>query len=483
MQPLDFQRHDLDRMRANNYRALLNLQTGAGKTVEGAFAIKESGARRTLIIAPQQTHVKSWIPTVGEVTGNEPRIIGNGNKAAKSALFDWEIGMTGTFLCTPEFFTRSDVSAWGGDMVIADEAHRIATPKSKSQRKFSGYSAQDGQPMAQRFGGVLLLSGTALRNRFELAWSHSRALWPWLQERGQISYSNFVGWQLQRQEYANVYTSRRDANGNPVAVKQFLAEKIPGQWLSEAPLVITHFKRERCCHFHPQGFLPLDDPTETHERIELLPAQKKAVHEMENMMMTYLDDHPMVSEIPLTKATRIRQLSLAVPTLVPNAEGDFDVTFSEDCKSPHLDRLIDLLTDDFSDEPVMVYTDSQKYAEVVTARLNKAGISAFEFSGRTRATRDADAAQFGSKYRVLVGVLAAIAEGFDGAQHVSRAEIWLSRSLDETINEQAQGRLFRHGQTKQIERVIFHDDLGLSEGRFSEAIEKRLLLNRSLRNG
>lgn len=481
MQPLDFQRHDLDRMRANNYRALLNLQTGAGKTVEGAFAIKESGANRTLILAPQQTHVKSWIPTVGEVTGIEPRIIGNGNKAAKSALFDYEVGMPGIFLATPEYFTRADVSNWSGDMVIADEAHRIATPKSKSQRKFSGYSAQDGHPLAHRFGGVLLLSGTALRNRFELAWSHSRALWPWLENRGQISHSNFTAWQLFRQEYTNVYTSRRDANGNPVAVKQFLSEKEPGRWMSEAPCVITHFKRERCCEFHNQGFLSLDDPTETHERIELLPAQKKAVHEMENMMMTYLEENPMISDIPLTKAMRVRQLSLGIPTLVPNAEGDFDVTFDVDCKSPHLDRLIDLLTDDFSDEPVMVYTDSQKFAEVVTARLNKAGISAFEFSGKTRATRDADAAQFGTKYRVLVGVLAAIAEGFDGAQRVSRAEIWLSRSLDETTNEQAQGRLFRHGQTKQIERVIFHDDLGLSEGRFSEAIEKRLILNRSLR--
>lgn len=366
-------------------------------------------------------------------------------------------------------------------MLIADEAHRIATPKSKAQRKFSGYNTSDGEPLAQRFDGVLLLSGTALRNRFQLAWSHARALWPELDARGQVAYRNHVMWEADRMDYQTVYTSRRDSYGNPIQIKQYLTETEPGRWMREAPCVITHFKREKCCEFHNEGFLPLDDPTETHERIELLPAQKKAIREMEDLMVTYLEDNPMVSDIPLTKAMRIRQLSLGIPTLTPGEDGEISVSFEEDCKSPFIDRLIDLLTDDFSDEPVMVYTDSQKFAEVVTARLKKAGIPAFEFSGKTRATRDADAAEFGTKYRVLVGVLSAIAEGFDGAQRVSRAEIWLSRSLDETINEQAQGRLFRHGQTKQIERVIFHDDLGLSEGKYGEAVEKRLILNRSLR--
>src|SRR5690606_22119531 len=125
--------------------------------------------------------------------------------------------------------------------------------------------------------------------------------------------------------------------------------------------------------------------------------------------------------------------------------------------------------------------DSQAFASVVTARLNRVGIPAFEFSGKTRDTRDSDVRAFGSKYRVAVVLLQAGSAGLDSLQFVAKNEVWLNRSTDETDNEQAMGRLDRQGQTSQVMRWFFHDDLGLSEGRFSEAVEKRLILNRSAR--
>ena len=171
--------------------------------------------------------------------------------------------------------------------------------------------------------------------------------------------------------------------------------------------------------------------------------------------------------------------NLLLRTLLDQRDAWEEVTFEDDCVSPYLDWLMDFL--DESDETVVVLTDSQRFAKVTTNRLNAAGISAFEYSGATRSTRAKDAAQFGTKYRVLVGVLAALAEGFDGLQQVCKTEVWLNTSLDGTINTQMEGRLDRIGQKDQIMRIYLHDDLGLSEGRFSEAIEKRLQLNRSLR--
>lgn len=78
-------------------------------------------------------------------------------------------------------------------------------------------------------------------------------------------------------------------------------------------------------------------------------------------------------------------------------------------------------------------------------------------------------------------MIAALATGFDGAQHVCNNEVWLDTSLDMTDNVQGFGRLDRMGQTRQVMRWIFHDDLGLSEGRYSEQVTKRLQLNKSLR--
>lgn len=163
--------------------------------------------------------------------------------------------------------------------------------------------------------------------------------------------------------------------------------------------------------------------------------------------------------------------------------GEDEVFFEEDCKSPHIDRLIEILQDDIEDETALVFTDSQRFASVVTARLNKAGVSAFEFSGKTTNTRDADIAQFGGRFRVMVAVISAGGTGLDKLQGVCNNEIWLSRSLDETDNEQAMGRLDRRGQRKQVMRWVFHDSEGVSEEDYWNAMTKRAKLKMSLTKG
>lgn len=499
--PYDFQRADLDRLKANNYRALLNIQTGGGKTVQGVFSHIESGSDVTLIIAPDQTHKTAWLPTL-EAVGLEGRVIGNtGTKAVKQAMNDFTLGYPGLYLVTPQLFTRSDVAEWSGDLLIVDEAHQLMNPGKTGQRKLGGFSGKDPEALAQRFDGRLALSGTSFRNRFEYAWGHGRLIWPELYRRGEVAYDNYYMWQADRMDYTDVVTGfewvpveswmtfapdtrfkRIDGvkhYGKVKTVKKYLSETDPGRWINEAPCVITHFKRERCCEFHPNGFLKLDAPNVIHETISLAPAQKKAVKDLETHMMTWLDDNPLVTEIPLTKAQRIRQFTLGVPTVTYDEDDNADVSFAEDCVSPFLDRVLAFLEE--NDEPVTIYTDSQKFAAVATARINKSGIPAFEFSGATRKTRDADLAEFGTKYRVLVGVISAVGTGTDGIQKVSNTEIWLSRSTDETDNEQAEGRQDRLGARRQVQRIILHDDLGLSEGRYGEQIERKLALAKSLR--
>ncbi len=481
MIPFPFQRHDLNVLRQANYVALLNLQTGAGKTPLTTWAMQESGARVSLVICPTQTMESAWKPTVSDIMGIEAREIGNSNKAKQAAMRDFRFGIAGVYLVSPQLLTRSDISDWSGDFLAIDEAHTLMTPKSKGQRKLSGYVARDGEPLTARFQGKLALSATSFRNRFELAWSYGRTLWPEYDGRGELADYNFVQWQYDRMDYKSVYTNRRDHNGNPIQVKQFLGEKNPGQWISECPTVITHFKRERCCDFHNMGFLPTDEPVERNEVITLLPEQKKAVRELQASMLTYIEDNPMVCDIPLTAAQRVRQVTLATPTLTYDEDDKMSVSFSDDANSPYLDRLLELLENEIEGETCAVYTESQKYAAVVVKRLNQAGITAFEYSGATRKDRDDNLKLFGTKYRVMVGVLAAAGTGLDSMQKVCKNEVWLSRDLDETVNIQAMGRLDRLSGIGQVMRWIFHDDLGISENRYGEAIARRLELNKSLR--
>ena len=480
MTPYTFQRIDLDRLNKAGYIGLINAGTGSGKTALTCWAIQESGAKRVLILAPLQTIESAWLPTVRKILGVEARVIGNGNKSEKQAMEDFLWGYEGVFICTHQLFARSDVSEWRGDFLAVDEAHAngMATPRSKAQKKLSGFTPWD-DPISRRFPMRLALSGTVLRNRFSTAWSHSRFLWPELNGKDQIACENFWLWQVNRMTYREIYTNQRDRNGNPKKVKDFLGESVPGKWMSEAPTVITHFKRERCCSQHPAGYLPLNEPTVEHITVPLATEQRKAIAELEAMLMTWIEENPLTVESSLTKLTRIRQFALGVPTVSDKDE----VSFDPECKSPLIDRIVDDLTGEYETENVAIYTDSQRFAEVLTHRINKAGVPAFEYSGKTKSVRDANLAQFGSKYRVVVGVIAALSEGLDGLQRVCKTEFWANASLDETLNEQLRGRLDRIGQTGQVERRYYHDDLDISRNRLEDMIAARRELNRSLRTG
>lgn len=488
MNPLPHQAADLLTMRANNYTALLNVEPGGGKTASSLFAAKDSGASRILIVAPDQTHRSAWKPTVEAILGQEARTLGNTGKDKKEALFDFEAGYNGVFLTSPQLLTRVDVSAWSGDMLITDEGHLLNNAKAKGQRKWSGYHPSDGQPLSHRFGMRQFLSGTSWRNNFERAWATMRYLWPELNKRGQVAHDNYYLWLNDRMTFENVYTNQRDRNDQPKIVKQFLNEAHPGRLISEAPCVITHFRREACCQFHPNGFLPTDAPQEIREVIELLPAQKKAIRELEDHYMTYLDDQPMTVDLTLTQQQRIRQLALGVPVLEfyegENADGEtvekVRLDFEADCKSPFTDRLFDIL-EKHDDEPVAVFLESQRFARVLTEKLNAKGITAFEYSGVTKKDRDDNLAGFGSKYRVAVVTLASGGTGLDGIQKVTKTEVWFERSVDETVNQQGEARADRMGGIGQVQRYFLHDDQGRSEGRMSDQLEKRRALAKTLR--
>lgn len=511
MEPYPFQRHDLDLLRINNYTALANIQPGGGKTPLSAFAIKESGARTTLVIAPDQTHKTAWIPTIEAVIGQEARIIGGTGKAKKDALADFELGYEGVYLSTPEFLTRTDIGGWSGDMCIVDEGHLLNAAGKKGQRKLSGYVPKEADiSLATRFGGRMFLSGTAWRNSFERAWATMRFLWPELYRRGEVAYDNYYVWQADRMDFEEVVTgvewfpvewdTYRDRSeqtwgkvidgvphlGNVSRVKKYLNETDPGLLLSQMPCAITHFRRQKCCEFHPMGFLPTEAPQVQEIEVPLNPAQKKAIRELEDHMMTWLDTQPLTVDLSLTQQQRIRQMALGVPTLTEIPATDdtpekIKVSFEEDCASPFADEMIRRI-EILEGEPVVVFLESQQFASVLVKKLAKAKISAFEYSGHSTVKKGRDDAleRFGTDYQVAVVVLAAGGTGLDGIQKVTKTEFWLERSVDETLNVQGEARADRLGGIGQVQRYIFHDDQGRSKGRMSTQLEKRRALARTL---
>ena len=484
MKPYDWQAYDLDRIEAAGYRALVNVEPGGGKTAISAWAIERSGAEVVLVVAPKQTFESAWQEDVRRAIGREVRIIGNGKKAEREALADFELGYPGIYVCSPQFMTRADVSAWSGDMLIVDEHHLVNAAKSKGQRQLTGYYPRDWDTaLAYRFPMRLALSGTSWRNSFSRAWATMRLLWPEYDGPGQIADANYYRWLNDRLDNVEVYTNQRDANGMPKKVKKFLNEKNPGQLISEMPCAITHFRRKNCCSFHPEGFLPTDEPVVKEHTLALHKDQTRAIEELEEFYMTWLDGQPLSVDLSITQQQRIRQLCLGVPDVEyyeEDGEEKVRIDFDVDCVSPFYDRFREILDDLPEDEPVVAFVESQKFAAVLTEKLNRDGVSAFEYSGKTVKTREQDKAEFGSKYRVAVIVIAAGGTGMSGLHYVAKTEVWFERSVDETNNTQAEGRVDRLGGVGQVERHYLLDEGGRAAGRMSEQLEKRRALAKTL---
>lgn len=506
LEPYAWQRLDQELLEANGYTGLVAIEAGGGKSLTATLAIKNAKPTVTLILAPQSTHKTAWIPTLADNADVEARIIGNGNKAQRQALNDFTWGYPGVYLTTGQFMARSstDISDWRGDLIVVDESHTLTTMKSSGQRRLSGYHPSDGQPLSHRFDARMALSGTAMRQNFENLWGTMRFLWPDLDERYEVAHSNPYLWMQDRMDYVDVvtgvewhevtwdqYRSRKPDDwgkiisgtphlGEPTKVKKYVSEKDPGKLLREAPCVIIHKRRETCCSDpdHEGGFLKVEEPQVIEREVALTSKQNKAIRELETIMMTYLNDHPLEVTIPLTQKQRVRQLTLGEASVEYTDDDKSTVVFDENCVSPFTDETIHILSNLPEDENVAIFLESRKFAEVLVKKLNAAKFKAAEYSGVVKA----DLSKFGTDYRILVGVTSAIGTGTAGLNHISHTEIVFEQPISLTARTQVNARLERLDNTQRVQRYVLLDDYGVQSGRVEALIEKQALVNRSLRN-
>ena len=507
MKPYPYQEEDLRKLEAANWVGLLNIEMSGGKTAEACWAIQRSGAETVLIIAPDQTHATAWGPTVAEILGKPVRVLGGTGKAKKEALTDFELGFPGVYISTPQFVTRADITGWHGDFLIVDEGHMLTGPGTAGARKLSGGSSVEHEvSLAKRFPRRLFLSGTAWRNSFERAWQVARFVCPELDKRREPAHSNRWVWLSDRMDHVEVqvgftwkkcswkfYNWFRERgkhgvdgeyvklingephHGKPKLAKKWLTESEPGKLVSEMPCVIIHKRWERCCEHHPEGFLKVRPPKPLEHTVSLHAKQKKALKELQEQMLTWLDDNPLVVDLPITLLLRQRQICLAVPTIV-----DDEVTFAPNAPSPFADEVERLLSE-LDGENVVVWTASQKFAEYLTARLNKNGFPAREYSGATKKVRMDSLKEFGKEFSVLVATISSLGTGADGLQKVSSTSIWCDLDLDMTNNIQAEGRLSRTGAIRDEERHMILDSEGYAQGRLDDQVARRLELSKTLR--
>ena len=432
-------------------RAALNASTmGAGKTLKAVEVVRKLGCETVLLIAPLNTRL-SWKITFERQGVELPFKWINSTKQGKDNLNDWEWQQPGIYFVGPEYFVRKGFEkgkrtlVWRPipDIAIFDEVHRGQNRKSQTFKALRYVKA----------GFKLAMSGTPTGNSFSGAWSVTKWLWPDLIDN---SYWAWVD------KWCATEYDHFSAGG-----KKVVGERTPGAFFNSLP-----------CYVRIESELDAD-LLEEQVYVELTAQQRKAYRELEERMVTWVNERPLVVEFPISLRARLRQATLGMFTI-----NDEDViTFDNDCKSSKIDAMFDILKDNFEDEPALILTDSKKFANVVVDRLNKAGHSALPWHGDVSQTRrqEAKEAFVGGSCKYVIAVISAIAEGVDGLQMGTRNMLWLNRSDNRILNEQAMKRVHRHGQTKTVRSVELVAVDTYDSGVLSSQLQAALEMNQTLK--
>lgn len=463
--PYPYQQADIDHLSKHNGTGLVVTEVGGGKTlvaIETALRIK---AKTVLVIAPQGTHVHAWQKTLQRQTdGKHSFRRVETSKKGKAALADLMWDEPGWYICTPQWFARQKWTGVKPDYVIFDEIHVAGAYGNATRKKLHQLKGK------ARLG----LSGTPLRNKIENAW----AIVKWINP--DLMPDNFWLWRMSPDllwKYDHFSPQQRKITG----------EVEPGKIVNSLPCYIQHLQREKCCDFHPAGFIPdLPEPAVEIRTIQMTPAQRRFYSQMEESFVAWLStpdpttgDRPVVAELPIVARGMLRFCALGLPSV---DEETGKLYFEDDCESPKFTELLTVLAE-MGEAPALVLTHSQKYASMATKRLIAEGVSAFEWSGaNSQKKRDAAlTALAGGDIRVIVAVITAIGTGTDGLQEATNTEIWMSEEDDPTANQQTKGRLDRPGQKRQVVRIYIRAEGTHDEGIYSKNLEKALSMARSLR--
>jgi SNF2 family DNA or RNA helicase len=452
--PYPYQAKDISDLIANDGTGIIATQVGGGKTLVAIEVAKGLGTAVNLVIAPKGTHKRAWEKTIlRQIPDASVKYVNSSKKGQEvySQMFNKEAGW---YLISPELFRTLHWQGVVPDLAIFDEVHRASNRKSRTAKMLHTLKAK------RRIG----MSGTLAGNKIEGFWSVIRWVYP------DIAGRSFWAW-------ADTYCASKV---DYWAGKVIVGERKPGGIVSSLPCYIRHLKREHCCDFHQEGMdADLPSLVSVERLVSLGAEQKKLYKKMEKDLFVFLDENPLVAEVPVATRIRLRQITLGTPSI----SDDGQVYFADDCKSTKIDELFTIIGDHPDGEPMLVLTHSQRFAEVVSNRLAQKGFTSFEWSGKaTQKQRDEALTRFiAGEIQFIVAVISAIGEGTDGLQERASVMVWLSKDDNRLLNEQAMGRLDRRGQKNSVISYEILAEDTYDEGQLSKLIMDQIAMNLSLR--
>lgn len=461
-------------MQEPTHAALLASDTGTGKTLVAMELLVRMGFKRTLTIGIKDTYQQFADRLKAQSDGTmELRRI-DGMKAGRANLAAMLAGDDGHWFVGSQFLREQDWATEGNgiidddgkegtervqlktfakmkplDALIFDELHVVADKGAKTRRTL----------ISLKTDWKIGASATPYGNSFAGSWSICRWLWP-----NHIDPA-FSRWST---EWCAT-KSQRVTGGRQVQI--ITGERSPGEFVKTLP-----------CYIRTEA---LAVPAPSVHYVELTPQQRADYESVEEDGVTWLMSHPdlrpMVTNLPITKQIRLRQMTLGVMSMTD----EDDVYFHLETESTKLAALRQII-DGWEPQPVLIYVDSKRFAKVTVARMQRAGYAAVEWSGDVSSKdRDRIKADFiDGSVTFIVAVISSFSTGLDGFQTVCNKIIWLSASQDNRHNLQAVARIFRQGMTQahggfSHVHIIARDTI--DEGVFSRKTAETIALRSTLK--
>ena len=437
--------------------ALISLETGDGKTPVALWIARAVYAEQLLIVAPLNTK-DGWLHhTQIIIPGLSFKVIDSSNKG-DTHFQELRAKVPGVYFVTKDYFALSGTSSapkekkdgtltrgriqtrnWRFpiEMLILDESHNSNNRDTASYKVLRQVRAK----------WKLALSATPAGNKFHRLWETTRWLWP-----DQIDRSK-KRWEAEwcKTEYNPFNYSHTEVVG----------EKVPGAFVASLPCYIKSKKSFKI----PTTVIPVKTP--------LTPKQRAQYDSMLAHSLLWIDEHPLVAELPIVQKVRLRQISLGEVTF----DDDGNVNFDADCASAKITACHQII-ERHPNEPIVFYTDSKRFAYVLAARIGGQAWTG-DLSGAKRT--ELKQAFLTRDVKYLVAVIAAFGTGTDGLQAVCSTEVWCNKSFNDVDNFQGEGRLNRRGQA--AERITRYELTAPNSGDtmdFEKLMENRNELRRSL---
>ena len=400
----------------------LGWDRGLGKTLGTCALMDELDCQRTLIVCPNTAKQAVWAAELEQWCPWLTTIVLPNDKAKRSRAMKrvqqlsehrpWEhfalvIHYEAINVIARERAAKNGWKRYGTwDLVVADECHRIANPDAQMSRQLKRI------PSAKRLG----LSGTVIGNHAQEMFSQLQWLYP-------DRYSS--KWRDWNDRYLDFVDSG--------FAKLCIGIRI--ERLAELRDELGRFMVYR----RKTDVLPgLPVRTVETRRVDLSPSQRRVYDDLADFCIAELGDNEasLKASDGLVLLTRLRQVATGL-----------DLVSGELADSSKQDLAVELIEDN-ADEAFVVFSWFKQAARSLAERLG--ADNCFVVTGDTPAGVRADyIARFqAGERRVFIGTISTLGESV--TLHRANNAIFLDRSWNPAVNEQAEDRIYRIGQERPV---------------------------------